>query len=346
MSASNPLVSVVTPVFNGGNYLVQCIESVLSQTYDNWEYIIVNNCSTDDSLAIASRYASQDPRIVIINNQDHLSAVANWNFSVTKMSANSKYCKILHADDWLFPECVSKMVELAESNPSVAIVSCYVLLEKSLPDHSKQRSVLNAAILYPSHVTIGREIGRGYMLGTLPVTFTPSCQLIRSDAIRQREILYDESTGVYSALDCQVGLELLKDADFGFVHQVLVCAREHAGSLTSKINRYVIKYPEALRLLKHFGHIYLTEEECDICWKRAISTYSRFLGRSVLALRKADFWRFHRNELRQLGCPIKLITLPTCAVKEVLRLMAQPIVRMERRWPLMKRCQSVSPRRF
>ena len=52
----DPLVSVVTPVYNGGKFLRECIESVLSQTYQNFEYIILNNSSTDDTLEIAEDY--------------------------------------------------------------------------------------------------------------------------------------------------------------------------------------------------------------------------------------------------------------------------------------------------
>ena len=58
-----PLVSVVTPVYNEEKNLAECIESVLAQTYPNWEYVIVNNCSTDRSLQIAESYAAQDKRI-------------------------------------------------------------------------------------------------------------------------------------------------------------------------------------------------------------------------------------------------------------------------------------------
>ena len=60
---SQPLISVVTPVYNTEKYLAECIASVLGQTYQNWEYVIVNNCSTDKSLEIAQRYVQEIPRI-------------------------------------------------------------------------------------------------------------------------------------------------------------------------------------------------------------------------------------------------------------------------------------------
>jgi glycosyltransferase involved in cell wall biosynthesis len=64
-----PFVSVVTPVYNGADFLAECIDSVLSQTYDNFEYLIVNNCSTDGTLAIALDYAKKDPRIRVHSNE-------------------------------------------------------------------------------------------------------------------------------------------------------------------------------------------------------------------------------------------------------------------------------------
>ena len=74
---SMPLVSVVTPCYNGEPYLAECIESVLSQTYDNFEYIIVNNKSTDNSLEIAHKYAAKDHRIRVVDNREFLSQIDN-----------------------------------------------------------------------------------------------------------------------------------------------------------------------------------------------------------------------------------------------------------------------------
>src|SRR5438874_9571643 len=63
-----PLVSVVTPVYNGAKYLRECLESLVAQSYANWRCTLVNNCSTDDSLEIALHYASRDSRVTVHSN--------------------------------------------------------------------------------------------------------------------------------------------------------------------------------------------------------------------------------------------------------------------------------------
>ena len=99
---NEPLVSVVTPVYNGEEFLPQCIESVMAQTYRNWDFTIVNNCSTDGSLAISLKYAATDPRIKVVNNTNFLRILENHNRALRCISPEAKYCKVLFADDWLF----------------------------------------------------------------------------------------------------------------------------------------------------------------------------------------------------------------------------------------------------
>src|SRR6266511_3806071 len=76
-----PLVSVVTPVHNGERYLRRCIESVIAQSHVNWDYTIVNNCSTDGTLDMALEYASRDRRIRVHNNSSFLPINANYNMA-------------------------------------------------------------------------------------------------------------------------------------------------------------------------------------------------------------------------------------------------------------------------
>src|SRR5260370_39049392 len=101
-----PLVTVLTPVFNGEMYLAQCIEAVLAQTYKHFEYVIVNNRSTDDSLSIALNFAQSDSRIRVLNNDAFLSQSANLNHALQFVSPASSYCKFAFADDLLLPRCL------------------------------------------------------------------------------------------------------------------------------------------------------------------------------------------------------------------------------------------------
>jgi glycosyltransferase involved in cell wall biosynthesis len=72
-----PLVSVVTPVYNGVDYIAECIESVLNQTYGNWEYLIVDNCSTDGTLEIAQGYENRDPRLRVVTASEFVGQIEN-----------------------------------------------------------------------------------------------------------------------------------------------------------------------------------------------------------------------------------------------------------------------------
>src|SRR5689334_22568773 len=109
-SATTPLVSIVTPMYNEAEHIAECIESVLAQTYQNWEYTIVDNCSTDRSPEIASRYAERDDRIRLLKNVEFLPAIPNHNAALRQISPASKYCKVVFADDWIFPNCLEQMV--------------------------------------------------------------------------------------------------------------------------------------------------------------------------------------------------------------------------------------------
>src|SRR5215475_12429885 len=153
-----PLVSVVTPTYNGADYLAQCIESVLSQTYQNWEYVIVDNCSTDGTREIARRYAVKDPRIRVHENEEFLSAMANHNMALRQISPSSKYCKVVFGDDWIFPECLERMVAVAEAHATAGIVGAYVL---------EGTDVTCTGLPYPSDLVSGREICREHLLRDL-----------------------------------------------------------------------------------------------------------------------------------------------------------------------------------
>lgn len=310
-----PLVSVVTPVYNGEQYLAECVESVLAQTYENWEYVIVNNCSTDHSLEIAGHYAQQDARIRIHNNDEFLALMQNWNHALRQICAESKYCKVVHADDWLFPECIMEMVKVAEANPSVGIVGSYAL---------KGDRVFCDGLPYPSTVVPGRETCRLSLRPDGPYVFgSPTSLLIRSDLIRGRKTFYNESSfyaGVQNVYaDVEACYEVLQDADFGFVHQVLTCTRTHNESQTSIHRRLNTGILGKLAVLTKYGSVCLSSEEYEKRLEKRIRGYYAFLGRSVLQRKEKEFWDYHKAGLKKLGFSLSWVRLTTATIKELYR---------------------------
>ena len=153
---SSALVNVVTPFYNTKEYLRECIESVLRQKCDDWQYLLVDNCSTDGSSDIAREYQSRFPeKIRLIRTTSFLSQVDNYNFALSSISPDSKYCKVVQADDWLFPDCIKSMVEVAEADPTVGIVAAYEL---------EGDEVRLDGLPFPSPRLSGLYVGRLYFL--------------------------------------------------------------------------------------------------------------------------------------------------------------------------------------
>jgi glycosyltransferase involved in cell wall biosynthesis len=287
-AASQPLISIVTPVYNGARYLSECIESVLAQTYQNWDYTIVNNCSTDDSMEIARQYAARESRIRVRENQQFLRAIPNHNLALRQISPLSKYCKIVFADDWIFPECLERMVSLAEEYPSVGIVGAYVL---------QGEGIVCTGLPYPSTLVSGREICRQHLLNKLYVFGSANAVLYRSDLVRQREPFFDEAN-IHG--DTEACFAILKNCDFGFVHQVLTFTRVRLGSLTKMSSDMQTCLAGMLTTLVRHGPDYLTSEELEERLDGHLDDYYQFLGKSLLLGHKRKI-AYHRRRLIEAG---------------------------------------------
>lgn len=289
-TSSSPLVSVVTPAYNEEKYLPECIESVLAQSYPYWDYLIVNNCSTDGTLAIAKKYAARDPRIRVISNNTLIPAVANFNHALRRISSESKYCKIVFGDDWLFPECLERMVSQMEDHPSIGIVGAYGL---------QGQWVLWQGLPYGSKFISGREICRQGLLGGPYVFGSATSVLFRSDLVRNRDPFYNESNPYAS--DSEACFELLRDCDFGFVSQVLTFSREREGSMLASSRRLNTAAADALHQLVAYGPYYLGSDE----YRHRLSTietrYYEFLASSFLEGRNKEFWNYHKKTLKEEG---------------------------------------------
>ncbi|MBA2850515.1 glycosyltransferase involved in cell wall biosynthesis [Methanococcus maripaludis] len=130
---NNPLVSVIMPNYNNEKYLPEAIESILNQTYENFEFIIIDDCSTDDSWNIIQNYVKKDNRIKAFKNEKNLKIVKTRNKGFELMSKNSKYIAIFDSDDVSMPKRLEKQVNFLEKNLKFGLIGghTYIINESS-----------------------------------------------------------------------------------------------------------------------------------------------------------------------------------------------------------------------
>src|SRR5262249_48622579 len=261
-----PLVSIITPVFNGEKYLRRCIESILAQTYENWDYTIVNNRSTDKSLEIAQGYSVRNKRITVRTNEHFVGAIQNHNIAFRCISPESKYCKLVSADDWIYPECIAKLVDLAERYPSVGVVGSYCINAKGVP---------RVNLPLDESVFEGRQICRQVFLGSIERFWLPSSVLYRSSLVRAE---HDFFPGSAPSADLEACLNSLKVCDLGFVHQLLAYERLHEDAISAKVGESNVFLLDRIRILKVFGPRFLDERECKAQMEVLLSEYFGVLG--------------------------------------------------------------------
>lgn len=288
-----PLVSIVTPVFNGETHLRACIESVLNQTYQDWEYIIVDNCSRDATPAIVQEYARQDRRIRVVTNTSFVGIIENHNIAFSQISPKADYCKVVQADDWIYPECIEKFVKICEDNPTITLASAYRI------DNDR----VGLKVLSPSKsVFSGREIARGFFFDEWPDPFgSPTSYFLRADPVRAYPPFFNPSN-MYA--DVEACIKILREGDFGFIHEVLTFTRRPSDAQTPKSHYLRVGYPSFLWILKNHGRAFLTEDEYVACVHKHLRRYYLVMARDLVKFRRnREYWRYHFDSLRKVGYP-------------------------------------------
>jgi Glycosyl transferase family 2 len=186
---TQPKVSVIITAYNREKYIAQAIESVLAQTFTDFELVVVDDCSRDDTAAIARSYAS-DPRVRIYVNERNLGQFPNRNRAATY--ARGEFLKYHDSDDLLYPHCLQVMVGLLGDEPQAAFAvsgfkrwvgaPCPVL---STPAMTYRRDLLGAeGIMWaaPGHILFRTKFFRD--MGCFPElgAFSDSVFLIRACA--------------------------------------------------------------------------------------------------------------------------------------------------------------------
>jgi len=306
-------VTVLTPVHNGADYLPECIESVLRQSFTDWRYIIVDNCSTDDTLEIAHRYAQADDRIRIVANDTHLSMPSNFNRAFGLVPGDSRYVKVVCADDWIMPTCLAELVRCADSHPSTGVVVC----QQQSGDRVLWRG-LPAEVNFVS----GRDACRLGLLEGVHILGSPTACLYRADMIREGPFFPNEAPHC----DTSACFEKLDRWDLGVVHEVLSVERVHARQITSKIRDVGAGDAAYVEVFVKYAPRYLDESELSARFDEIYADYCMALGRALLNLRGKAFWDYQRSELEKLGLTIDYRLVLRGALASIAANAAKPAV--------------------
>lgn len=316
---SEPLVSVVTPFYNGAEYLRECLESVLAQRYQRFEFVLVDNHSTDGASEIAAEFAARDARIRLVRPGSFLPQVDNYNFALTQASPAAAFIKMVAADDAIYPDCLTEMVGLARAHPSVAIVSSFRL---------RGERVDPAVRLDPSRrVLSGRETCRLHLLRGVFAFGSPTTVLYRADVVRGREPFFELGR---LHPDTEAAFEILERNDFGFVPQVLTFSRTQEQSEMGSRRFFHPEVLDRFLMVSRYGPVYLDAHEHREALEQATRwEYSVLAGAWLEQLlwrsSNDDFWAYHRGGFENAGTRIRRGLLAAGVARVLTRGILYPV---------------------
>jgi len=253
---NNPMISVVMPVYNAQKYLDEAIQSILSQTYQDFEFIIINDGSKDKSLQIIEKYQNKDERIILISRENR-GLVASLNEGIER--AKGKYIARMDADDISLPQRFEKQIELME--------------KENLDICGAHFFIINESNKYLSARVVSCKTDFNKIILTRSVPFPHGTVMFRKSFYKKHHLAYGD-TLYNKAEDYALWINFAKhNAGISNVDEFLFKYRHLENSL-SKQN---INYQHALKLSK----IYIRKNHKDLddlfeIYKNKISSLNDF----------------------------------------------------------------------
>jgi glycosyltransferase involved in cell wall biosynthesis len=239
MSNALPRVSVCMPTYNYARYLPEAIESVLSQDYTDFELLVIDDCSSDDTRTVVQAYAANDSRVVFSINEKNLGMVENWNHCLAR--ARGEYVKFLFGDDFLArPDALGSMVACLDSDTHISLVGSPRNLIDDDSRLLKALTYFSAGAVSPGTEVISRclcDQRNQNLIGE------PSVVMFRrSQACRGFNPLYRQ------LVDLEMWFHLLEQGKYAHLDKPLSSFRIHTEQQTAK-NVLSLTYINDLSLL-------------------------------------------------------------------------------------------------
>jgi len=235
-------VSICLPVYNGAKYLSQAITSVLNQTYQNWELLIADDCSTDESSKIAVQFARNEPRIKFWVNQKNAGLFANYNICMENSTGD--FIKPFAQDDLLEKTCLARMVEELEATPEATLITA----ARTVIDENGNATGVER-FYEETSLFKGTDVITDYIKTFKYKTGTPSQVMFRrKDMGTGYDVTY------FLSGDIEYCYRILERGSYLYFNEPLVCFRRHGESATASILKDMSFVSDSFKLFNKYRH--------------------------------------------------------------------------------------------
>ncbi len=253
-----PTISVCLPTYNGAKFVGEAIESVLGQTFQNFELVIGDDGSTDGTRTIVASYARQDSRISYVFNPFNLGYLHNTNCILQRCQGN--YVKTFAQDDAFVPSCLEKMMGALEGSSNVVLAAAS---RQHIDEIGREIEVLHK--FEQSGLHSGLEMIELYFREFVNRTGNPSQMFFR-----RKDALNGFDTAFYHSADTDFALRLLEGGDFYYLAEPLIRYRVHKETTTITTMQDMSFAPDHVRLVDRFADKLETRLDRAQIWRAAI----------------------------------------------------------------------------
>lgn len=238
-----PTVSVLIPTYNYARYLPEAIDSVLAQDFDDFELIIADDASSDNTVEVCEAYARLDSRIRFFRHEENLGMVENWNWCLRQ--AKGTYIKYLLADDkFLKPYALRRLVEAIEQHVGISLVTSARAL---IDENSKITGVWNPLGLRSRNFS-GKKLIRKSLIRGVNLVGEPTAVLFRRESTeRGFDVKYRQ------LVDLEMWFHLLQHGDLAYIRDPLCCFRRHVNQQTAHNRKIDCHLSETKCLFDQYG---------------------------------------------------------------------------------------------
>lgn len=331
--ASQPLISVCLPVYNGGKHLAPAIESILAQTFDDYELLIADDGSTDGSIEVASAFQARDKRIQFWKNPERQGLFGNYNACIKK--ARGKYIKTFAQDDLLLPDALATMKDVLEKEPGVALVSS----SRQILDDAGNVTELKRPITQNLRAP-GKEVISFHLISLNNWVGEPSTVMFRREYAGTG---FDAQYYHYG--DIEYWFRILLNGDFYYFERPLSSFRRHAASQTDKNHRELFFALDILRLSSTYRNMLSDIESVDL-FKRRIAEKIALEHGHVLDASKEDLFEEYTKAFTDAQNANTAVGSEAAGFRLLASLSLSTVSELIKELDHEKRCRAVEHERF